>query len=72
MKTLTIDSHINRYGNIKLNIPTDMESGDIELVLVINPKKSKKNRSYDFSGISGKLEWKGDAVKEQRRLRDEW
>ncbi|MBV6511985.1 MAG: hypothetical protein FMNOHCHN_01474 [Ignavibacteriaceae bacterium] len=27
---------------------------------------------YDFSDLAGKLTWKGDAVKEQRRLRDEW
>ncbi len=30
------------------------------------------NPSYDFSDLAGKLEWKGDAVAEQRRLRDEW
>lgn len=27
---------------------------------------------YYFSDLAGKLTWKGDAVKEQRRLRDEW
>lgn len=27
---------------------------------------------YDFSDLSGKLNWEGDAVLEQRRLRDEW
>ena len=27
---------------------------------------------YDFSDLAGKLQWKGDAVEEQRRLRDEW
>lgn len=27
---------------------------------------------YDFSDVQGKLEWKGDAVKAQRKLRDEW
>ena len=26
---------------------------------------------YDFSDLVGKLQWDGDAVKEQRRLRDE-
>lgn len=30
------------------------------------------NPNYDFSDLVGKLEWKGDAVAEQRRLRDEW
>lgn len=27
---------------------------------------------YDFSDLIGKLEWKGDALNEQRFLRDEW
>ena len=27
---------------------------------------------YDFSDLAGKLEWKGNAIIEQRRLRDEW
>lgn len=27
---------------------------------------------YDFSDLAGKLEWKGDAVHQQRLLRDEW
>jgi hypothetical protein len=31
-----------------------------------------KRRKYDFSDLAGKLEWKGDALKEQRKLRDEW
>ncbi len=27
---------------------------------------------YDFSDLAGKLEWKGDALAQQRLLRDEW
>ena len=27
---------------------------------------------YDFSDLYGQLEWKGDAVMEQRKLRNEW
>ncbi len=27
---------------------------------------------YDFSDLYGQLEWKGDAVAEQRKLRNEW
>lgn len=28
--------------------------------------------NYDFSDIAGKLEWQGDAIQEQRTIRDEW
>ena len=27
---------------------------------------------YDFSAFAGKLKWQGDAIVEQRKLRDEW
>ena len=29
-------------------------------------------KKYDFSDIFGKLQWEGDALAEQRKLRDEW
>jgi len=57
---------LNRKLNIKR--PT-------EVVLIIGDKKTvsrNKNMRYDFSKITGKLKWKGDALKEQRKLRDEW
>ena len=41
------------------------------LKVIILVSENQKNK-YDFSDIVGKLEWQGDAVKEQRKLRDEW
>ncbi|MEN8255392.1 MAG: hypothetical protein ABFR33_07980 [Verrucomicrobiota bacterium] len=32
----------------------------------------QKGGAYDFSELAGKLKWRGDAVKVQRELRDEW
>lgn len=29
-------------------------------------------KKYNFSDLVGKLEWKGDAMHQQRQLRDEW
>jgi hypothetical protein len=47
----------------------EMESLDLhEELLAIDAPPQK----YDFSDLVGKLEWKGDAVKQQRQLRDEW
>ena len=31
-----------------------------------------ENQKIDFSDIAGKLSWEGDALAEQKRLRDEW
>jgi hypothetical protein len=49
----------------------------LQYVQVVNAEKVAPNGkatkpNYDFSDLAGKLEWKGDAVAEQRRLRDEW
>ena len=29
-------------------------------------------KQYDFSDLSGRLQWQGNALQEQKRLRDEW
>lgn len=41
--------------------------------LKISFKREKPQaRQTDFSDIVGKLEWEGDALEEQKRLRSEW
>lgn len=37
-----------------------------------SPVKNDKKSLYDFSDLAGKLQWQGDAVAQQRRIRDEW
>jgi hypothetical protein len=40
---------------------------------VAHPKTADRDiPSYDFSDLTGRLAWKGDAVGMQRALRDEW
>ena len=34
--------------------------------------EDETNLAYDFSDIAGQLRWNGDAIDEQRKLRDEW
>lgn len=41
-------------------------------VLITLLESKEPEKKYDFSDLSGKLEWSGDAVTEQRKLRDEW
>ena len=47
-------------------------SKHLRVILLINEKINAINQKYDFSDVAGKLEWQGDAVKEQRKIRDEW
>jgi hypothetical protein len=35
-------------------------------------KSSDIKLQYDFSDVAGKLEWQGNAVQEQRKIRNEW
>lgn len=50
-----------------------MEYHKVEvIVLPLDEPAEPPEKKYDFSGLSGKLEWKGDALAEQRKLRDEW
>lgn len=41
-------------------------------VLITLLQKPEEKEHYDFSGLSGRLKWTGDAVKQQRESRDEW
>lgn len=75
MPTLTLTSRIDADGHLRLDVPTDLPSGEVELMLVIEPvtKDSRgAGKRYDFSDLSGKLQWQGDPVAAQRALRDEW
>lgn len=67
-------------------IEADIENGQLKgsevgklpthahvLITLLDPLGDKQNAGmYDFSELAGKLKWRGDAVKAQRELRDEW
>ncbi|MCC7505232.1 MAG: hypothetical protein IT259_08020 [Saprospiraceae bacterium] len=43
----------------------------LRYIKVIKSTPLPKQR-FDFSDLVGKLEWKGNALLEQRKMRDEW
>jgi len=59
-----------RRNRISLDVPR--EFGNYTFRVVMIPISGEGKSKYDFSDIAGKLRWEGDAVVEQRRLRDEW
>jgi len=56
--------------SVRIPIPSEFRNVTIEILLF--PATEQKSTTYDFSTFTGKLDWRGDAVKEQRKLRDEW
>lgn len=54
---------------LTIELPQEYHNIKVE-VIVLPIDEPKKN--YDFSDLIGKLKWEGDAVAEQRKLRDEW
>ena len=51
---------------------SQLYSKHLRVILLIGDKINTINQKYDFSDVAGKLEWQGDAVQEQRKIRDEW
>lgn len=73
METFSLTGAIDTDGHLRLDVSTQLPPGQVELVLVVHPKsQDEKTKHYDFSALTGKLNWRGDAVAEQRRLRNEW
>ena len=59
-----------RRNRISVEIPKRFGKYTFRIVMI--PIVEDEKPKYDFSDLVGRLEWSGDAVKEQRRLRDEW
>ncbi|MCY6491826.1 hypothetical protein [Leptolyngbya sp. GGD] len=74
MEVLKFTTTIDESGHLHLDIPTELSSGQVDIVVIVNPSLSSTGQkaSYDFSDLAGQLDWQGDAMVMQRALRDEW
>ena len=74
MEVLKLTTTIDTAGQLRLDIPTELSSGTVDIVVILNPTASNPllRDRYDFSDLAGQLMWQGDAVSMQRTLRDEW
>ncbi len=62
---------IENYSNpLTINLPKEYENRKIEIIVL--PLEDEKNDQNDLSNFFGKLKWKGDALEEQKKLRNEW
>jgi hypothetical protein len=59
----------NATNPLTIELPEGYENKKLEvIVLPLEDTPPKK----DLSRFFGKLEWKGDALAEQKKIRDEW
>ncbi|MEA5594632.1 hypothetical protein [Rivularia sp. UHCC 0363] len=74
MKVIKLAAVIDNSGNLHLDIPTELSSGTVDVVVVVNPSTpdTYHGKSYDFSDLAGRLSWEGDSVTQTRILRNEW
>jgi hypothetical protein len=67
MEVIQIHKEQIKHNKLVINLPKQYQDSDFEGYLILN----KKNISYkELLKLSGKLMWDGDAVAEQRKLRD--
>jgi hypothetical protein len=81
MITINLKQKTKLDGHLVIDVPTTLIEKNVDVILVIQEKEEtsasnsaekKANKKYDFSHLYGKLEWKGNALAEQKKIRAEW
>ncbi len=74
MRVVRTKARTDSSGIAHVRVSTAMPDESVELVLVINriSKSQTRKTPKRFADLVGRLRWAGDALEEQRRLRDEW
>lgn len=72
MKVIHTKGMVDDNGVIHVNAPTGLAPGSVDMIMVLQPNQDVHKRQYDFSDLTGKLQWQGDPQKEQIQLRNEW
>ena len=69
---LKVHGRIESDGRLRLDVPTQLPPGEADVALTIESNEITGNHRHDFSDLAGRLKWRGDAVAEQRGIRDAW
>jgi len=57
---------------LHIQLPNDFNYDEVEVVILSRVAVKPVNHKFGFSDLAGQLEWQGNALCEQQRLRDEW
>lgn len=58
--------------SVIIDLPQEYQNKKVEVIVLPLEEEKEQPKKYDFSDLIGKLEWEGDAMAEQRKLRNEW
>lgn len=59
-------------GLLTIELPEEYENRKLEVIVIPVDDQIEKKGKPDHSQFFGKMQWKGDALAEQKKLRDEW
>lgn len=62
----------NVSTSLTIDLPAEYKSTDVEVIVWPLPQEEEKTLNTDLSDFFGKMKWEGDALAEQKKLRDEW
>jgi hypothetical protein len=57
---------------VEIELPEAYRNKKVKVTVTPLEETEEPPKKYDFSKFVGKLKWDGDALAEQRKLRDEW
>jgi hypothetical protein len=59
-----------KSGKYKIELPGISNKEEVAVMVIV--EENKKNKGTDLAKFAGKLEWKGDPLEYQKKIRDEW
>jgi hypothetical protein len=62
----------NSSNPISISLPKEYENRKLEVIVLPLDNTPSTQKKFDFSDLVGNLEWEGDALAEQKKLRNEW
>jgi len=64
----------NPQNPLTIELPKEYENRRLEVIVMALDEATTniEKKKYDFSRFFGKLQWKGNALAEQKKFRDEW
>jgi hypothetical protein len=70
MEAVKIIVKKNKRGKFNVTLPVTTDKNELEVLFVIN--QDKKIQKKQLSDFAGKMQWKGNAMEYQKKIRDEW